>query len=250
MATSKPLKATTKPSTSIAVKKPTNIVAIQEALRNQVAALAGRVAPASGDNIQLKEKQFVLPDGTKCDTLDIVIVDFVSTHNYYEGKYDAKNIVPPNCFAIGINPLQMIPSSNSPDKQADNCQTCPLNQFGSDGDGKACKNGRRLAVLPPDADEDTPLWILSVSPTALKNFDGYVTSVAAKFNLPPMGVVTTVSFDPSKTYGSLRFADPRPNENVGVAFGRQEEAAKRLQQEPDVSAFELNPKKVATGKRR
>jgi hypothetical protein len=246
-----PLKANTKASTSVAVKKPgANIVAIQEQLKKQALAISERTAPAGGDKIQvMKEKEFKLPDGSTAESLEVVIVDFISTHNYYEGKYDPKNIVPPNCFAIGINPLAMIPSNKSPDKQADNCQTCPLNQWGSDGNGKACKNGRRLAVLPPDADAETPLMILDVSPTGIKSFDAYVNSVAGKFALPPMGVVTTVTFDQNADYASLRFGNPQPNTNLDVAFARAEEAATRLKQEPDVSGFESKPKKKVAGKR-
>lgn len=247
------LKANTKASTSVAVKKPgANIVAIQEQLKKQALAISERTAPAGGDKIQcLKTKEFKLPDGSTTDTLEVVIVDFISTHSYYEGKYDPKKIVPPNCFAIGINPLALIPSNKSPDKQADNCQTCPLNQWGSDGNGKACKNGRRLALLPPDADAETPLMIIDVSPTGIKSFDAFVNSVAGKFALPPMGVITTISFDQSDSvdYASLRFGNPQPNANLDVAFARAEEAATRLKQEPDVSGFEAAPKKKTAGKR-
>ena len=225
--------------TAVAVKGGSNVVSIQEMLRAQAAAMSEKTAPASGNSIRVtQDKQFLLPDGTKSPgPLELVIVDFTSKNAFYEGAFDPKNISPPACFAIGSNPLKMVPSNNAPLKQAVDCAACPNNQFGSAGTGKACKNSRVLAVLPPDADENTPLWILAVSPTANKGFDGFVTSVARVFQTPPVGVVATVGFDPNETYAKLVFSDPQPNANVGVHFARQEEARAMLAVEPDVSSF-------------
>lgn len=234
-------KATT--STAVAVKKTgssvVSIAAIQEQLKAQAAAMADKVAPASGNYIRVtQDKQFQLPDGTKTPgPLELVIVDFISTNRFYEGAYDPKNITPPACFAISTDPKNMAPSPNAPLPQASDCQSCPMNQFGSSGDGKACKNSRVMAVLPPDADEDTPLWLLATSPTANKGFDGYVAGVARTFQMPPVGVVTTVGFDAGSTYAKLTFTDAQPNENLAAHFGRQAEAQQLLAVEPDVSGF-------------
>lgn len=243
----------TKPkTTAVAVKKPTsgNIVSIQEALKAQATQMAGRTAPATGSAIRvMQDKQFMLPDGTKTPgPLELVIVDFTSKNMFYEGAYDSKNITPPACFSIGNDIKAMVPSKNSPLPQASDCSSCPMNQFGSAGDGKACKNCRVMAVLPPDADEDTPMWILSTSPTANKGFDGYVGQVARIFEMPPIGVVTTVSFDPSVTYPKLQFGNPQPNQNVGVHFARQDEARDMLAVEPDVSGFVTKAKPKARGR--
>lgn len=255
MATTKP-KAAAKSATStaVAVKKPSsaNIVSIQAALKAQAESMGDRTAPVGGNAIRVtQDKQFILPDGTKTPgPIELVIVDFTAKNAFYEGAYDPKSIVPPACFAIGTNPLKMTPSKNSPIPQALDCQGCPMNAFGSAGDGKACKNARMLAVLPPDADEDTPLWILSTSPTANKGFDSYVTSVARVFQTPPIGVVTTVSFDPNETYAKLVFSNPQPNTQVGVHFARQEEAKILLTVEPDVSKFVSKaPVRKAAGRR-
>ena len=243
-----------KAGTAVAVKAGSNIVDIQALLRAQAAAVSEKTAPASGNFIRVtQDKHFMLPDGTKTPgPLELVIVDFGSKNNFYEGSYDPKNISPPACFAIGSNPLKMVPSDNSPLKQAVDCASCPNNQFGSDGEGKACKNSRLLAVLPPDADEDTPLWMLATSPTANKGFDGYVSSVARVFAMPPVGVITTVGFDPSVTYAKLIFSEPKLNPNVSEHFARQAEAKIALAAEPDVSGFvsaAKQPAKKAGGRR-
>lgn len=232
--------AAAKPGTAVAVKKASGgaLVDIKAQMAAELAGLAGRVAPAGGDKIQLKnDKTFNLPDGSKTSELRVVIVDFVATNNFYEGAYDKDNISPPACFAIGQVVTNMAPSDNSPVKQSDACGTCPMNQFGSAGNGKACKNMRRLAVLPPDADNDTPLWVLDVSPTGLKSFDGYVRSVASKFGVTPIGVTTMVTFDPNVDYPSLRFGEPEPNEALDSHWARRTEALERITQEPDVSGY-------------
>lgn len=239
MATTK--KAPAAKTTAVAVVKKTSgaVVNIQDMLRKQAESMSERTSPASGISIRVTQgKQFSLPDGQKTDELEVVIVDFVARNEFYEGAYDKDNMSPPACFAIGVAPNKLTASDNSPQKQADTCAECPMNAFGSAGKGKACKNGRVLAVLPVDADENTPIWLLKVSPTALKGFDGYVQSVARTFQTPPVGVVTKVTFDDNVTYASLRFGDAVPNENLAVHFARQEEAKELLNQEPDVSGYE------------
>ena len=241
MATTK--KATVKPGTAVAVKKAssTAVANIQDMLRKQTEANASRIEPGGGKSIRIgQDKSFTLPDGTKTrEALDLVVVDFVSRNEYYEGAYNKDEITPPTCFAIHPDPKQLVPSPNSPQKQADACAECPMNQFGSSptGSGKACKNTRLLAVLPPDADDETEIWTLKVSPTALKNFDSFVAGVNRAFQLPPVGVIVTVGFSDAKDYPSLEFTNPQPNNNVAVHLTRQEEAREMLMREPDVSTY-------------
>jgi hypothetical protein len=232
MATTK-AKAT---STAVAVKKNTSIVSIQDQLKAMVAANAGRVAPPTGSSIKItQDKKFQLPDGTKTgEALDLVIVDFVFRNEYYEGAFDPNNITSPVCFAIHPNQKEMVPSSNSPDKQCEDCASCPANQFGSAGKGKACKNTVVMAVLPPEADADTPLWLLKVSPTALKGFSGYISALN-RMEVAPIQMVVEVGFNPAETFASLTFSNPRPNDNVAEHFARLGEAKDMLAVEPDTT---------------
>lgn len=251
MATKKATPAKT--STDVAVRKTTSIANIKDALRAQAEANAARIEPGSGKSIRIgQDKSFTLPDGTKTrEALQLVVVDFVSRNEYYESAFSKDSVVPPNCFAISPDPKTLVPSDNAPDKQNDSCRGCPMNEFGSapTGSGKACKNTRMLAVLPPDADSDTELWTLKVSPTGIKGFDGFVASVNRAFQLPPIGVVVTVGFSDGVDYPSLTFDDPQPNDNVAIHYGRQEEARELLMREPDVSNFEATKTKPAQRKR-
>lgn len=237
--------ATKKPTTAVAVKPASsgNIVSIQDALKAQVAALSGRVSAPTGSQIRLtQDKQFSLPDGTKTPgPLQLVVVEFSNRNMFYDADFDKKNPTPPACFSIGIDPKSMAPSKNSPVVQSADCTNCPMNAYGSKGKGKACSNNKLLAVLPPDADEDTPMWLLNVSPTAGKAFDKFVGDASRIFQMPPVGVVVTVGFNPNETYAQLSFTDIQANPNVGAHFARQDEARRMLAAEPDVSGFVKKP---------
>lgn len=232
--------ATAKPSTAVAVKKSSAVVSLKEQLAAQAAAMSKRVAAPTGNTISTAGKKFKLPDGRRSgDPIEVVVLDFVSSNQYYDRDYDADNPCPPACFALGDDPRELVPSDNSPAKQSEDCQSCPMNQFGTakTGGGKACTNGRLLAVVPPDAHEETPIWLLRVSPSSLKSFDGFVRSTASSLALPPVGVVVTVSFDDNVDYPKLEFSNPVPNDNLEVHVARQAEARELLTTEPDVSTY-------------
>jgi hypothetical protein len=250
MATSKPLlKTPPKASTAVAVKKNTSMVSIKETLQAQAAAMEGRTAPVGGSGIKLAPGSMTLPDGVKTPgPIELVVVDFAAQNMFYRDPFDPNNIVPPDCFAIGPNPLTLVPSPNSPDPQAKTCAECPNNAWGSKGKGKACNNERRLAVLPPSGDAETPLWTMKVATMGVKSWDSHVNGVKRTFDAPPIGVVTTVSLNPNVTYASLIFSDPVPNPEVGVHLGRQAEAQTLLAVEPDVSSWQPADAKPAPRK--
>lgn len=227
--------------TAVAKAKTTLPANLSADLQAELEALKNRIAAPSGDRIQItQDKLFKLPNGENSDTLTCIIVDFVNANFFYESGYQKGEITPPACFAIGVNTAELAPSTNSPEAQHDKCSGCWANQFGSAGKGKACANTKLLAVLPPDADQETPLMILKVSATGIKPFDSYVGSVARSFQRPPRGVITEISFDPNVTYASLRFSPVAPcdDSQFMLAHSRKGEAMERLLVEPDVSAMQ------------
>lgn len=232
------------PGTQLAL--PPNLKALLDA---EAKELAKRIQAPGGDLIKVtKDKHFKLPDGTKhAGPLSVVILDFVSTNLFFDRPYKEGEITPPACFAIGLEPTSLVPSSNSPDKQADSCRECPNNEFGSKGNGKACGNHRLLAVVAgtgEDAkDPNSQMYLLRLSPTAVKSFDGYVSSIRTQFGYSPIVVVTDIFFDPNVEYQSLRFGNPQPNANLQVHMARRAAARERLLQEPDVSGYEKPTKK-------
>lgn len=244
----------TKPkSTAVAKAKSTAVSTnVMSSMAQDMEDLRSRLTKVSGDRIKISNKQFTLPSGDILDFLDVVIVDFVYTNKYYEGAYEKDNIVPPNCFAIHQEPTGMVPSANSPDVQCEDCNKCWANQFGSSGKGKACQNRLLMAVLPADAGPDTPFAILDISPTAVKPFSAYVSSVARGLQRPPYGVITHVECNPSTKHDVCVFSDPQPIEDmefIEMVRGRRQEAIERLSVEPDVAAINAaNDAKPARGK--
>ena len=229
-----------KASTAL-TKAKSNLPAKTKAMfAQEVAELQKRISAPSGDRIMVTQgKTFKLPNGAELDELEAVVVDFAAANYFYTEGFERGSITPPQCFALGLEPAGLVPSDNCPEKQCESCAGCWANAFGSAGKGKACQNTRLIALLPPDADAETPLMILKVSPTALKSFDGHVASVARSKQVPVRGVITKVSFSQDTEYASLRFSviDDAPMDLIELANNRLEEARQRLLTEPDVSAL-------------
>ncbi len=222
--------------------------AIRAQLAKDAEALGKRIQAPGGDKIKLtKKKTFKTPDGQESEgPLSVVILDFTSMNKFFDRPYKDGEVSPPACFAIGDEPAALVPSANSPDVQSESCAKCPNNEFGSKGNGKACGNHRILVVRAGVGDEganpDAPKMIIEVSPTSIKAFDAYVQMVRTQFQVPPIGVVTDIFFDPASEYQSLRFGNPQPNENLDLHFQERAAATERLKAEPDVSKYE-KPKK-------
>jgi hypothetical protein len=202
---------------------------IQSEYKDIMDGIQAKLSAPSGNTIRLTQnKKFVLPDGVESDgPLDVVIVGFTSRNVYYSGQFNPNNITPPDCFAEGDNPSLMAPSDKAEMKQAEDCNECPMNQFGSNGNGKACQNQRIIAVLPvgkPDAE----IMTIRVSPSAIKGFDNYVSGLNTKYKVPPFAVVTQVTFDPSTTYAKLMFGNPIPNPEFKAFADRAVETPQHL----------------------
>ena len=234
------------------VNLPTDVNA---AMAAEMAEMQKRIAAPSGNRITCTQsKSFKFPNGLESsDPFEAIVIDFAAANYYYPGAYDRNNVTPPVCFALGLEPAGLVPADSSPDKQAGACASCWANQFKSLGKGKACQNTRLLAVIPLDADAETPIWLLKVSPTAISGFDGHVGNVGRIYNMPVRAVVTEISFDEHSEYASLRFraVGPAPKELVLLAHGMKAEAQKLLLTEPTVQAVgAAGAKKVASPARK
>lgn len=184
-----------------------------------------------------------------------VIVDVLIEHAYYEGRYDPDNPSPPNCFAFGRDENEMEPHRVCVDAgsaQNDVCGMsgrdgcCPLNEFGSadTGRGKACKNTRRLALLPVPGEFDAngkftvdqdelPNWLENSSfgffrpgVTSVKAFSNYIKQAGEAMKLPPFGLITKVEIKPdaSNQYAvEVKAIDKLPKALVPTVLRRLEE---------------------------
>lgn len=133
--------------------------------------------------------------------MSVIIVDHIMENHLYTEAYDSENPVSPACFAFGRREDEMSPHENSAEPQSSACKGCPMNEFGTaeKGKGKACKNIRRLALIPEDGlndIENAEIAYLKVPVMSVKSWAGYVQSVANNLRRPPFGVVTEIGVVP------------------------------------------------------
>jgi hypothetical protein len=132
---------------------------------------SSRISFKSDGNIYVGDNQVDNP-------LPVLIVGAAHENALYEGKFVPGKYSSPVCFAIGKEESEMKPHADSPKPQHAECRTCPLNQFGSSGKGKACKNSVRLVALPgtvTEADVATAeAASIAIPPTSLNAWGSYV----------------------------------------------------------------------------
>lgn len=122
-----------------------------------------------------------------------VVIYFKNQNAYWKEKYDGQNN-PPNCVSndgmVGIG------------TPGGDCAVCPLNAFGSEGKGKACKNMRPLFVL---REGDVLPLVLTLPPTSLKDARKYFLRLASK-GIPYYGVITEITLDKDKNENGITYS--------------------------------------------
>lgn len=116
-----------------------------------------------------------------------IIVDHYPINAWWEKEYDgSKN--PPDCSSldgrVGIDKAT---------GEKIMCASCPKNQWGSNrrgGNGKDCKNMRRIYLMQ----EDSPFpLLLALPPTSLQNFSDYISKRVVGKGRRSYGVVTKIT---------------------------------------------------------
>ena len=228
--------------TEMTVAKETLPTTMANELARELEKINEKIGGGSSNRIKTTGKKFAfpdLPDEKIKDSVPLIVLGWISENLYYGGKeFDQDHPEPPVCWALSESAKELVPSEKPTDRQAEGCGTCPMNEWESGkGKSKACKNTRKLAVLRANSvDPEDQIFFLTVSPTGLKEYDGYVRKLQAKNALPVM-VITEVSFDDDKTYPTLRFRAAEPNVNAEIHWARRAEAVTALLVEPDPSDF-------------
>jgi len=150
--------------------------------------------------------------------LDVVVLAAVFENKYFTGSFNPDKYEAPVCYALSETGESMSPHEDSTEKQSDVCATCPKSKWGSasvpggrQSKGKACKEARRLALVPADVVRSgniatAELAVLSVPSTSLKNWANYVNAIASEYSRPPWGVLTEISVVPdAKTMFQVKF---------------------------------------------
>lgn len=181
-----------------------------------------------------------------------IIVDSVFENVLYEGDFNADRPTPPTCFAFSRDDKNLKPHETVVARgQAVNetCAGCPNNAWGSAerGRGKACRNVRRLAMIPAgvfdsagrfkpyDATQvrDATMGFLKLPVTSVRGYAQFVLSVANTLRRPPYGVYTKVTVTPdAKTQVKVTFEpiDEVPSDIISTVMLRRKEAAVTIDQ--------------------
>jgi hypothetical protein len=189
-----------------------------------------------------------------------IILDAVFENTYYGAKFDPNNATAPICYAFGRDdPSTMAPHTSmqvAPDyfvPQSYDCQSCPMNVYGTadTGKGKACQNRRRLALIPagyyapkrgsrdfdlelfddPKHFETADIAYLKLPVLSVKEFSKYVNQLNATIARPPHGVITRVSLEPDeKAQYKVHFEliEGVPDSLFNIIMARHDQASKAV----------------------
>jgi len=208
--------------------KKTDVVVFED----QLAALATETLEAEQSSTQLA---FLSTQGgilkyrgnpIAGNELACVILSAPVERLYYSQRYDPTKIVPPDCFAISMLATGMKPIAAAPAKQHATCEGCSKNEWGSSptgGKGKACRETRRLLLIPADAltsaaaVETAEVAALRPPVTSLKNYATYAQTIAATYRRPPLSMITKISVVPdAKTQFKVLFSMVNPIEDYAI----------------------------------
>jgi hypothetical protein len=170
--------------------------------------------------------------------LHCIILDAIFENVFYEGEYDRDNPTGPRCFAYGRyhkdgktiighethdGTTEMAPHKSVINRVCETCAECPMNQFGTSktGKGKACKNTRRLTLIPVQGATKKGKFAINTTDlehyataslayiktpvTSTKIYSGFVQQVASSLKRPPYGVFTRMYMTPSDNMIDLNF---------------------------------------------
>lgn len=136
--------------------------------------------------------------------LTAVVVGGVYENRFFNVEYDSDNPASPVCYAFGLHRDEMEPHEKAEDKQNDACKTCEHNQWGSaeKGEGKACANSFRLALISSDDLKNltaAEVIYLKLPVTSVKNWEVYAKKkLADTLHRPYWSVLTKISVVPDK----------------------------------------------------
>lgn len=158
--------------------------------------------------------------------LQCVIIAGPIERLYYDSRYDATKATPPKCFAIAVSATGMGPVASVEAPENATCEGCPKNEWGSStsgGKGKACRETRRLLVIPADsigsaaAVEAAEVAALRPPVTSLRNYATYIQTIAATLRRPTLGVITEIAVVPdAKTQFKVNFTMVKAIEDSAV----------------------------------
>ena len=209
----------------------------------------------------------------KGNVLPVIVMVAAHRNTYYDKPFDPNNLANPVCFALSLSGDDMeahdnVPDENVPGDDAEKprdamrprgCEGCAMHAWGSDpkgGRGKACKETRRIIVLPADAATSAEavaaaeMAVVDIPVTSGKNYSNFVNALAATANVPPWAAITQLSTQPdAKTQFKVTFTPTEviQDEAVLEALHAKMEQAQRLALLPYDEVGSTNSGKMQDG---
>ena len=211
-----------------------------------------------GNTIGIRNSKFTYKQELIGRSMIAIAIDFVHAQTWYEDAYDPDNPSPPSCHALSVDGEEMQPLKASPLIQADFCDGCPLDAWGTAdiGRGKACAQQYKIAVVaagPGETLANCEMAILTLPPTSMKNWEKYVKDLGKGEERPPYGVYTRFSFVEEEEWPILEFELDQLITDVSEAnaiLGRLDEARELLMTPPDFSGFDDAPARKKKSKKK
>lgn len=210
----------------------------------------------TGDWISTKGGKFKLGNVTLGTELDCVVVGWNFEKCYYDTDYDPDNISSPACAALGYDEDELAPSDDAANKQCDSCIDCPMNEWESaaKGKGKACSDRRRLALVVAGKDDKMELKGLSIAPTSLPSWKGFINELET-LGIHPMQAAVNISFDDDSEYAQPPLVFEFVNEvtsdkALNLTASMLDPATKLIEAEHDFSNYGGGSAKKSKGKKK
>lgn len=154
------------------------VATIQDRIAQQLARQAEAAANmrTNGAFITFKNAQMKV-DGQPVpnNAANVRVLAIVGERAWYDGPYDPDTPQVPACYSLDGTGE---PHPEAKDPQADRCEECPKNKWGSapprpgstvPGKGKACREGARLIVCPAGTPlKSAPLYTAKIPVTSLQ----------------------------------------------------------------------------------
>lgn len=232
-------------------KQLTSMKALTKRFSSDVKDASARLNQPESNAIGTRNSKFTYKQELIGRSMIAIAVDFVHAQTWYNEKFDPDNPSPPSCHALSVEGDEMQPFKTCPMLQSEFCDGCPNDAWGTAdvGDGKACKQQYKLALLaagPGETLDTCEMATMIVPPTSLKNWGKYVKSLDKGEDRPPYAVYTRFSFAEDEEWPVLEFELEGLITDIGEAnaiIARLDEARELLITPPDFSGFSATAKR-------
>jgi hypothetical protein len=182
--------------------------------------------------------------------MEVIVLVGAHENVFYGAKFDANAPTSPLCYAYSFDGAGMVPHDEADARQAPACGQCRNLAWGTGdgGKGKACRELRRLCVIPAsaaasiDAVMTATAGLLRVPIMSVKNWVTYVNTLATKA-LPTFAVICEISLVPDpKSMFRIEFKPLRTIEDTAILGALVERIAREKQ-----TMMSPYPKRVQAG---